>query len=231
MTITAITFDLDDTLWDTAPVIIRAEHQTHAWLQKHYPRITDKYSATDLMDLRAQVAAEEPERAYDFTYMRRKTFRRVACEAGYPEDALTEQAFAIFLEARHRIEFFNDVLPVLGQLVQRYRLVAVSNGNTEIERVGLENFFEFSVNAREVGKPKPHPEIYLRACERLQLSPQQVLHVGDHPEHDMEGAARAGLHTVWLNRKQKLWPQDNHTNPDAEISDLRELIKVLEKVG
>ena len=44
MPLRCITFDLDDTLWETGPVIARAEAHAHAWLETHAPRITSDWS-------------------------------------------------------------------------------------------------------------------------------------------------------------------------------------------
>ena len=222
----AITLDLDDTLWDTAPVIQRAEEVTHDWLEQHFPRITARYSVAGLMALRREVGEREPERAYDFTYMRRKTFLIAAQEAGYLPTEVADGAFEVFLRERHRVTFFDDVLPTLERLRGQYRLVALSNGNAEIDRIGLERYFEFALCARDVGRPKPHPEIYTAACARLQVQPGQTVHVGDHREHDVAGAAAAGLRTVWLNREKLT--QDAQPAPDAEIHSLLELPAVLE---
>ncbi len=222
----AVTLDLDDTLWDTAPVIQRAEEVTHGWLEQNFPRITARYSVADLMDLRREVSANEPERAFDFTYMRRKTFHIVAQEVGYPPAEVVDFAFAVFLRERHRVTLFDDVLPTLQQLHGQYRLVALSNGNAEIDRIGLAHLFEFALCAREVGRPKPHPAIYTSACARLKVQPHETVHVGDHLEHDVAGAAAAGLRTVWLNRQRLV--SGVQTTADAEIHSLIELPEVLD---
>lgn len=227
MLIRAISFDLDDTLWDTAPVMQRAEVDIHAWLARHYPRVTQRYSVAALTALRAQVAAQDPEHAWDFTRMRQRFFAHLARECGYPPAEFTSRAFAVYLEARHRVAFFADVLPVLENLAQRFALVALSNGNAELGRVGLDHLFRFALSAREVGRPKPDPAIYELACRRLALAPEQVLHVGDHPEHDILAARQAGLRTVWLNRRRQCWPKDAGAAPDAEIPDLHGLPPLL----
>ena len=228
-TIHAITLDLDDTLWDTTPVILLAEEKTHAWLTRHYPRVTEKYAMQDLMHLRQQVAHAEPERAHDFTYMRRKVFRWLAEEMGYPVEEFVEAAFEEYIEHRHAVTFFEDVLPVLKMLSSRYKLAALSNGNADVHRLGLGSFFEFSLTAREIGRPKPHPLMFQHACQRLGSKPASVVHVGDHPEHDIEGAAAAGLRTIWLNRDNRVWTST--VTPDAEINSLHEIAALLDNWG
>ncbi|HEB57648.1 MAG TPA: HAD family hydrolase [Gammaproteobacteria bacterium] len=227
MPVRAISFDLDDTLWDTAPVMQRAEETIHTWLVRHYPRVAQRYDVAALHALREQMASEDPARAWDFTHLRRRLFRRLAREAGYPEAEFSAQAWEVYFAARHRVTFFHDVLPVLEELAHRFPLVAVSNGNADISHLGLDHLFRFALSASDIGQPKPAPAIYTETCARLALPPAQVMHVGDHPEHDILGAARAGLRTVWLNRRRQRWPNDVAVMPDAEITDLHALPALL----
>ena len=92
--IRAITIDLDDTLWEIGPVIRDAERALWDWLGANYPRIPEKFSADDVLQLRQQVIDEFEDRAHDFSFMRRAVLRRVAESAGY-DDALVEPAFDI----------------------------------------------------------------------------------------------------------------------------------------
>ncbi len=231
MPVRAISFDLDDTLWDTGPVMEQTEIRFHDWLRQHYPRVAQRYDVAALHRLRAQLAAAEPARAWDFTHLRRRLFRQLARESGYAEAEFGARAWEIYIEARHDVRFFDDVLPVLERLAERFTLVALSNGNAEIARVGLDRLFRFGLCAREVGRPKPHPAIYRQACKRLGLAPADMVHVGDHPEHDVLGAARAGLATVWLNRDGRPWPAEMAVRPDAVIPHLHALPPLLRDGG
>src|SRR5690606_12983726 len=70
------------------------------------------------------------------------------------------------------------------------------------------------LHAREHGAAKPEASIFLAACERLDVPPDEVLHVGDHVEADVVGAMRAGLRGCWLHRDAhagglRAWPRDD----------------------
>jgi putative hydrolase of the HAD superfamily len=222
--IRAVTFDLDDTLWDIWPTIERAEIQLHAWLHTRYPAITEQYTALQLRELANEIALQRQDIAHDRTFMRKEALRLAAKRAGC-KDFCSESAFDIFLAARHEVEFFADVLPVLERLTSRYRLGALSNGNADIHRLGLGHLFEFAISAVEVGAAKPEPAIYQAACHLLKLAPKQIVHVGDDPQNDVLGAAQLGLRTVWVNRNGKQWPGGQRA--DAEIRTLEELENVL----
>ena len=225
MTIKAITFDLDDTLWDISPVISRAEQQVHDWLTHHFPNITRSYSIDNLRELRTQLENELVEFAHNFTYLRRETFRRVAQAAGYDPTVVADNALKVFMDARHEVEFYDEVLNTLESLGQRYILGALSNGNADLTRMGIDHHFNFHLSAVKVGKPKPHAAMFEIACELAQAQPFEIVHIGDHPEHDVAGAAAIGMRTIWINRNKIEW--DGDKNPDAVICNLTEIEALL----
>ena len=123
-------------------------------------------------------------------------------------------------DRRNAVELFAEVRPVLERLAQRYTLASLSNGNADVRLIGLDDVFSFSLNAMDVGAAKPDRRMFESACARLGARPAQVVHVGDDPEHDVQGAANAGFRTVWLNRTGRDWP--GGPAADAEIGDLQE---------
>jgi putative hydrolase of the HAD superfamily len=62
------------------------------------------------------------------------------------------------------------------------------------------------------------------------VAADRAVHVGDDPEADVEGARRAGVKAVWLNRSGAYWP-DSITAPSHAISTLAELPPLLAGVG
>lgn len=222
--IRAITFDLDDTLWDIWPIIDRAEQRLHDWLTEHHPQIPTRFTTLELRHLADEIGRQQPHVAHDKTILRKQALALAARQAGCAEFC-PESAFAIFYAARNEVEFFEDVLPVLERLSQRYTLGALSNGNADIRLVGLGDLFDFSINAVDVGAAKPAPAMFEAACRLLNLSPGQILHVGDDPEYDVLAAARAGMRTVWVNRTGRTWP--GGPSADAEIASLAELADLL----
>jgi HAD superfamily hydrolase (TIGR01509 family) len=79
-----------------------------------------------------------------------------------------------------------------------FRLACCSNSIREtlelmIRQSGIEECFEFLMSNEDVSKPKPDPEIYVRAIERMEVSPHEVLIVEDAP-HGAEAARRSGAY-------------------------------------
>lgn len=225
----AVTFDLDDTLWDIWPIITRAEQRLHDWLMEHHPEIPKQFTPLAIRDLGGEIARNRPDIAHDRTALRKEALRLAALRAGCKESFCVDAAFNIFFAARNEVQFFADVLPVLQRLAQRYRLGALTNGNADIQLVGLGDLFDFSISAIDIGVAKPDRAVFEAACRLLQIAPEQIVHVGDDPEHDVLGAAQAGLQTVWVNRSGKSWPGGRPA--DAEIKSLEELESVLETWG
>jgi 2-haloalkanoic acid dehalogenase type II len=201
----AVAFDLDNTLWDIAPVIERAEARLHAWLHEHCPRIPESVSLAGMRAAREALAREEPHNAHDFTYLRVTALARHARECGYEEE-VAHRAFEVFFAARNELDLFADVRPALERLRTRYLLATFSNGNADLARVGLADFFVVSLNARQIGVGKPHPRCFERIAEELRVSLHEIVYVGDDPILDVEASRAAGLRSAWVNRFDQQWP-------------------------
>ena len=224
--IRAITLDLDDTLWAIGPVIRNAEAKLWAWLSEHYPRIPDTFSSEDLLALRESVVEQYWHKSHDFRYLRKKVLAAVATESGY-DDALVEPAFEVFDDARNDVELFPDVRHELETLVQRYTIVAVTNGNASLEKIGISHLFHGVITATATGSAKPARPIFDAAVQAAGTNPDEILHVGDHPAIDVDGARQAGLRTAWINRTNEDWPSDIEA-PDAIVTTMTELRQLLD---
>jgi putative hydrolase of the HAD superfamily len=221
----AICFDLDNTLWDVWPVIIRAEQKMYDFLAQRYPRVVATMTLEMMRSAREQTAAAYPQMAHDFTFLRKQTLRDHAREFGYAE-AMAEEAFDAFIQARNEVDLYDDVLPSLQQLRRRYRLFTASNGNADLTKIGLAHFFERTVAARHVGALKPDPAIFHKVIEGTDLQAADVVYVGDDPHLDVEGARGAGMHAIWIDRQGVEWPGEI-ARPAHTIRSLSELAQLL----
>jgi len=109
----------------------------------------------------------------------------------------------------------------LARLAERYPLIALSNGTANVFRTAAGPYFRDAVSAREVGVSKPDPRIFAVALERTGLRPEQVLHVGDDPGHDVQGARAVGMPVAWYQPHERAWPHDDA--PPLRLTHLREL--------
>ncbi|NLZ79589.1 MAG: HAD family hydrolase [Gammaproteobacteria bacterium] len=231
MSIRLITFDLDDTLWSVKPVIIAADTTLRAWLAEHATRL-EVLTVERLQQLRAEVVQLQPHLDRQVSELRYQVLRRALLQSGYaPIEAqeIAEQAFQVFLAARQNVELFSDVLPTLEQLRREYMLGALSNGNADVRRVGLGEYFSFALNADMLGMAKPEPQVFLTALARAQVPAAQSVHIGDHPQDDVFGAQQVGMRTVWFNPERSIWTGERE--PDAQISQISQLPDVLKRLA
>jgi len=203
----AVAFDLDNTLWDVEPVLVRAEERLGAWLARHCPRMAQSLSRDDLRRAREELALAEPHNAHDMTYLRIATLERYARTHGYPPRVALE-AFEVFLAARNEVDVFPDVVPGLERLRQRYPLASLSNGNADLTRIGLSHAFAVSLNARQIGAAKPQRRCFERLAEALGLGAGEIVYVGDDPRVDVAAARAAGFAAAWMNRRALSWPTE-----------------------
>lgn len=249
MSIRLVTFDLDDTLWDVASVMHGAEAELRDWLALNAAQL-GPVPIEHLWAIRKRVMADDPGLRHRMSELRRRILLHALLDAGYPASearALAEEAFQIFLSARHKVTFFPDVQPTLERLANRYILGVLTNGNADVRRLGLADYFQFALCAEELGVGKPDPHPFEQALARAGVPAEQALHVGDHPGDDILGARRAGLHAVWYNPQAKPWQLPAEQSgmlatglnervelteahrPSAEIRSLAELPVLLER--
>jgi putative hydrolase of the HAD superfamily len=217
-----LSLDLDDTLWPVAPVIAAAEDALLDWLRSRYPTAARGHDAATMRQMRSNVAAEFPERSHDLTFLRHRALAAQFAAAGFPE-RLSDEALEVFLHARNRVEFYDDVRPALERLRRGYRLFAISNGNADLSRCGIGNLFDGHVTAIGAGAAKPDARIFAALVDMTGVSAAEIIHVGDDPLADVDGARKAGMQAVWLNRGgARKWP-DALAPPPRTISTLAEI--------
>ncbi len=223
--IRTITIDLDDTLWEIHPVLRRAEARLHEWMSENYPRITEMFGPDDFRILRKEVLNEFEDHLHDLTFIRRTVLARLGEAAGYG-DSHVDAAFEVFDDARNDVSLFPGVRTALTKLRQRFVLVAVTNGNANLEKIGIRDLFDDVISAAMAGAAKPARPIFDAAVRAGGASAEQTLHVGDDPLRDVHGARDAGLRSVWVNRSGAAWP-DEYQAPDIEVQHIGELDAVL----
>ena len=225
--IRAITLDLDDTLWPIWPTIKRAENTLQAWLDHHAPATAALGRDKDtLRAARNRMVELRPDLTHDMSALRRESIRMLLNQAG-EDPALAEPAFEIFFAERHRVELFDDALPMLEFLASRFPVVAISNGNADVDRVGIGAHFRASLNAHGFGLPKPEIPIFHAAARAAGVAPGQVLHIGDDAHLDGVGALNAGMQFAWVNRESHGWTHAP-LQPHITVNNLRALCQALD---
>jgi FMN hydrolase / 5-amino-6-(5-phospho-D-ribitylamino)uracil phosphatase len=223
----ALSIDLDDTLWPIWPVIERAESALDQFLQQHCPKTAKKFPLEKMRELRVSIVDRYPDIAHDFTQQRKLSLLHALRESGDAEHH-AETAFDVFYAARNDIEFYPDSIAALNRLTQRFPVAALTNGNADLHRIGIADQFVHFIAARNEGHAKPDTPIFNTTCERLGVMNHEVLHIGDDPLLDVEGARRAGVRSCWINRRNEMWPEE-FTPADLSFNTLTELADWLDQ--
>lgn len=228
--IAAISLDLDDTLWPIWPTIERAERVLHAWLLREAPKTSELLLTPGVLrELREATERERSDLAHDLSALRRESIRAALGRAG-EDPALADPAFDVFFAERQRVVLYDDALPALEWLSERYPLIAISNGNADLKLTGVDRFFRTAFSAYRFGSGKPHAPIFHAAAASIGVAPEQVLHVGDDAALDVVGALGVGMQAAWVVRM----PEDERTPwshggqpPQLIVPDLHALCRAL----
>ncbi len=219
----ALLFDLDDTLWPIGPVIVAAEESWHAWLAERAPRVAEAFDLAELRVRRLALLERRPELIADLYQLRREALAEVFAEVG--EDPVhIDASIQHFATLRNAVTPYADVLPVLPLLQGMLRLGVVTNGNADLEVIGLHHHFDYTLSSSQFGRAKPDPGIFHRACEAMGVAPQDAVYVGDDLRADVQGAQNAGLRAVWMNRHGSQAHLEAGLTPDAICATFDELL-------
>ena len=221
-----VSLDLDETLWEFAPMMDGALAATIDQLERLRPEVSG-VTLEELHRVRAEVGAEL-EGSYE--ELRLESFRRVLAERGVSDPELPRWMVDTWMSARvESVAVHEDVEPALDELERRgYQLGAITNGNFPLHRLELAQRMAFIVHAERAGGEKPGREPFELALSLSGGHPSQWVHVGDSIESDVMGAQAFGLLAVWVNRRGDELPDG--VTPDAELPSLEGLATVVERL-
>ncbi len=227
----AITFDLDDTLYDNHPVIEKTEKEVLCFIRQYDARF-GHFEREDLHVYRQAILEREPDIYHDMTLWRRQSAELMFTHYGFNhEEAVrgTDEIMSCFTYWRNQIPVPQSTHQTLAVLAEKIPLVAITNGNAEPAACGLAPYFAFVLKAGADGRAKPYPDMYHVAAERLNLPVYQILHVGDNLNTDVKGALYCGMQSCWINmgNKNLMQEPEGRLIPHVEISDLASLIALI----
>jgi len=221
--IKVLSFDLDDTLYQNGEVIKNAERAQFNAICEFVPEA--KALGMDFwMQLKWRVAKQKPEVMHDVSLWRYEVLKQGLSEFSVNDEAIISQVYERFYQARSDFTVPQQTFDVLAKLRQKYRLIAVTNGNADINKIGLADYFEAYYRAGEHQcRMKPHSDMLDKAAKDLGLSsPEEILHIGDNVGSDIQAAHNAKVASLWFNPEKKAFPS-GHCLPNAEYSDLADL--------
>jgi putative hydrolase of the HAD superfamily len=235
----AVLFDMFDTL-----MIIEKDHafyspavkSMHSFLQKNgvnasFATFRDAYiEARDALYEAADEKMEEPH----FNVRVKNALQLLGYNCSLDSTLVAGATDAFCSEFMNYVRIDEHAAKVLQELQGKYRLGIVSNFAIPeciqrlLQRQKLVGLFDVVVVSAAVNVRKPNPEIFKHALEKLGVSPKETVFVGDTVDADIQGAGKAGMRTVYIERR----PQKDLENatPTVTIKRLDELPSALEKL-
>jgi len=144
-----------------------------------------------------------------------------------PLNRPVEEAASHVMEGFSALEVHADVVPGVDRLHEDgFRLLTLSNGSASVaERLlsscGIRDRFEALLSVEDAGAWKPSPRAYAHAVDTCEVEPSEMMLVAVHP-WDVDGAARAGLQSCWVNRAEGPFPA-TFTPPTYTVSGVEEI--------
>lgn len=226
--IQAMTFDLDDTLYDNWPLIVEAEKGLLDFIATEYPNASH-LAKDDWQQYKRQALRDDPELFSDMGDLRRIILTKGLQDSGYRGVKLTEAVkvcFDWFYFERSNFRVGEAECQLLAKLSQHIPLIAITNGNVNTQQIGLDGYFQQVLKASRQRPMKPHPHMFDEAADYLNVSRSSILHVGDNLEKDVWGAVNAGFSSAWhaCDRPMKIRNEPVKVLPHLEIHQLDELL-------
>ena len=224
----AISFDLDDTLYDNHPVIKKAEEDFMLYLTSTYPQL-EQLDVRKWNLYKNLLAEENPTLKHDVSLWRKEIIKRVMVVYGIAMvNAIeySEVALQKFLALRSDFSVPIESIKLLEELALSFPVIAITNGNVDVEKIGLADKFQFVLKAGDGFNSKPDIALFQQAALQLGIEVKDILHVGDHLISDVYGAQNNNAQAVWFN------PNGAALNgatllPTVEMADLNNLLKLI----
>ncbi len=198
--IKAISFDLDDTLYSNYPIMVEANKQMVAFFSEHLPKGQD-YDLSFWYDYRNAVIKAQPELKHDVVAVRLAAYTMGIKALGFSTQESTQlakRAMAHFVEHRSNFTVPDEIHRLLKILSESFPLASISNGNVDVDAIGLSQYFSYIYHAGDGLKQKPDSDMFERASKALGVENKHILHVGDCGFADIHGAIDAGFQTAYL---------------------------------
>ncbi|WP_117236427.1 5-amino-6-(5-phospho-D-ribitylamino)uracil phosphatase YigB [Vibrio maerlii] len=229
--IQALTFDLDDTLYDNHPVIMRVESEMAKWLFTQHP-VAQQWSIQQWAGLKRELATLQPDLVHDVTRWRQQQIEQGLIHLGYSQPQAEQASYEGMTHAmslRNQVDVPRETHQVMSILAEKLPLVAITNGNVDVEKIGLADYFKAIYRAGPDGRSKPYSDMFDKAADALSVHPSEILHIGDHLISDVHGANLAGFRSCWINLTGCTIKHRSKSRslPNIEITQLEQLLNLV----
>lgn len=225
-----ITFDLDDTVWPNKKVILDAEKALWNFLVLKAPQLKDNFNEGSINKIRVNLVEQDPSLKFDLTRFRKEVVKELLLSLGLDTNEAiyySNESFNEFFKARNKVQLYKDAKLILERLHRKTLIGSLSNGNADLEIIGIDSFFDFAINSKDVSSNKPSPPHFLKALKIASCSPDEAIHIGDCPVNDVGGARNCNINTIWFNCDKHKW--DEIFPCDLQTKNWKDLYEVITK--
>jgi putative hydrolase of the HAD superfamily len=165
-------------------------------------------------------------------------FDDILQQLNHPVDAgIRERAYQAHREMLARaLQPKVDAIDTLNRILDRQlRLALVTDCSSAapeiLDTTPLGTYFSCRASSAHLGTRKPDPLMYQHVIEELQVEASDCLYVGDGNSHELPGAKKLGMTTVWVdNGEEQYWQERFEPAGDHTIQQLGELIPLLDRL-
>ncbi len=245
--IKAISFDLDDTLYNNRPVMLAIEKKMVDYFTEKFAILLPKllsepkqvFNRRFWAPYRQQAIKAHQDISHDVVRLRFESYRLGLLAHNLSAEQAKKEAQAgldYFINLRSDFTVPKASHELLASLSKEFPLVSISNGNVNTKALGIDHYFQHIYHAgfqtgdlhdesEHLLRQKPATDMFSLVCQQLDILPEQLLHVGDCGFADIHGALNAGCQTAWLPHYGvgKNLQQIPHIEL-AQVSDLSQLL-------
>ena len=218
--ISAILFDLDDTLVD--------RNASMRWaLAEQYD-----YYKNDLIDISKENYIEKLIEYQEHGYVNTKmAYDRLFRTENVKVTVIQQLNNDINLRYGTKTILFDNVIETLEALKDKYRMAVITNGRIDwqyrkLRQAKMEKYFVNITISEEVGFEKPNQNIFMTCLKKMEIRPENCIFVGDNPEIDIKPAIEMGMKAIWKDNGYFEKP----AKLNGRIKNFNELINEIEKI-
>jgi putative hydrolase of the HAD superfamily len=227
----AVLFDIDDTLFSTSDFARKARTNAVRAMIRAGLDLPEEVVRHELDEVLLEFSSN-----YEHHYER--LLQRLPPEATRRVNPalIVAAGVAAYHDTKFReLAAYPDVVPFLSGLARAgLRVGVITHGLTvkqaeKLVRLGLVPFLDPKAIfiSDQIGISKPNPKLYAAALRELGLKPDEVMYVGDNPEHDVAPPKSVGMLTVSARRGAKRACENSAIVPDHVVDDFGELARIL----
>ena len=234
--IKAVFFDLDGTLCDSDTAWSIAQKETFQLLREHYPNVSEDTITNAWRTVHQRLFQQLDAGKLSMAEVRDSRFECLFTKLNLPTDKVMEELSDFFCSRYLTSLHLYDDVTVLEEL-HTYHVGIITNGAhdehtdsqlSKVRHLGLSERIQSLTISGEIGVRKPNLEIFKLACERADVLPEEAVYIGDSVQNDIVGANRAGMTSIFINRKSAvLIPESADEQPDYAISNLHDVLSCL----